>query len=300
MIRAAWPRISAFPKCYVEDLVSRKMDLLDWIGKAPTLGAEGLELYDGFLPSTSPEYLAGLREALARTGQEVGMLCFSPDFAHPDPAERRRQVERQKEAIDLAASLGAGFCRTLSGQRHPGTPLRYGVQWVVEAIQSCLEHAAERGVVLAMENHYKDGYWRWAEFAQKREVFLDIVGQIDSPWFGVQFDPSNAIVSGDDPIALLEEVKDRVVTVHASDRKLAPGARPEDLRRAEGVQGYSSLLEHGEVGRGLNDYDEVFRILASAGFGGWISIEDGLEGMEQMARSVAFLKEKRAMHFAKP
>ena len=48
------------------------------------------------------------------------MLCFSPDFTHPDPAERARQVERQKAAIDLAVRLGTRFCRTLSGQRVPG------------------------------------------------------------------------------------------------------------------------------------------------------------------------------------
>src|SRR2546429_1243331 len=43
-------------------------------------------------------------------------------------------------------------------------------------------HAASRKIVLNMENHYKDGYWLYPEFAQDTEIFLEIIGQIDSPW----------------------------------------------------------------------------------------------------------------------
>ena len=39
---------------------------------------------------------------MEETGQVSSMLCFSPDFTHPDAAERARQVERQKAAIDLS------------------------------------------------------------------------------------------------------------------------------------------------------------------------------------------------------
>ena len=71
-----------------------------------------------------------------------------------------------------------------------------------------------------MENHYKDNYWQYPEFAQKMDVFVEIVEQIDSPWFGVNYDPSNTILAGEDPLVLLERVKHRVVTMHASDRYL--------------------------------------------------------------------------------
>ena len=113
----------------------------------------------------------------------------------------------------------------------------------------------------------------------------------------MQFDPSNATVGGFDPVAFLEKVKHRVVSMHASDRYLAPGATLDDLRAADGGTGYSAKLLHGETGRGLNDYDAIFRILAGVGFAGWISIEDGVNGLDEMARSVAFLKQKRAEHY---
>ena len=51
-----------------------------------------------------------------------------------------------------------------------------------------------------MENHYKDNYWQYPEFAQKMDVFVEIVEQIDSPWFGVNYDPSNTILAGEDPL----------------------------------------------------------------------------------------------------
>jgi sugar phosphate isomerase/epimerase len=234
---------------------------------------------------------------MAATGQVSSMLCFSPDFTHPDHAERRRQVERQQVAIDLAVRLGTRFCRTLSGQRWPGLSRNDGIARAVEGLVRSLDYAAKRGVVLCLENHYKDGTWQYPEFAQPEDIFLEILERVDSPWLGVQYDPSNAIVGGYDPIRFLEQVMPRVVTMHASDRALAPGATLEDLREADGRTGYSDKLRHGEVGQGLIDYDAIFAILARAGYAGWISVEDGVNGLDELQRSVEFLKRKREDHY---
>ena len=85
--------------------------------------------------------------------------------------------------------------------------------------------------------------------------------------------------------------------MHASDRFLLPGHTLDELREIEDAVGYANILQHGEVGRGMNDYDAIFSILADNGFNGWISIEDGMNGMEEMARSVAFLKERVRAHW---
>jgi sugar phosphate isomerase/epimerase len=148
-----------------------------------------------------------------------------------------------------------------------------------------------------MENHYKDGTWQQPEFAQPEDVFLEIIDKIDSPCFGVQYDPSNALVGGYDPLAFLAKVKHRVVSMHASDRYLAPGTTLDELRQADGTIGYSPKLCHGETGKGLNDYDAIFRILSGVGFAGWISVEDGMNGLDELRRSVAFLKEKRQQYY---
>lgn len=119
---------------------------------------------------------------------------------------------------------------------------------------------------------------------------MRIVAAIDSPWFGVNYDPSNAILAGEDPLVVLEAVKDRVVSMHASDRSLLPGHSIADLRAQEDSVGYASILRHGEIGTGLNDFPTIFRILHAAGFTGWVSIEDGVNGLDEMKRSVDFLR----------
>jgi sugar phosphate isomerase/epimerase len=291
-------RIAAFPKCYVDDLCSGRMSLFEWIEMAASVGDEGLEQYDGFLANFDHAYLDTVREALHRHGFVMPMMCYSPDFTHPDPDRRKQEIEGEVKMIEVTAYLGGRFCRILSGQRHPETPLEQGIEWVIEAIEACLPVASEYDIVLAMENHYKDGRWQYPEFAQKREVFLTIIDRItERQHFGVQYDPSNAIVAGDDPIALLELVKDRVVTMHASDRYLKPGTRLEDLRQADGTLGYSPNLCHGEIGKGLNDYDRIFSILWKAGFDGWVSIEDGMNSIDEIRRSADFLKRMRQKYW---
>ena len=47
----------------------------------------------------------------------------------------------------------------------------------------------------------------------------------------------------------------------------------------------------------MNDYDAIFSELTDVGFDGWISIEDGMDGIEQMARSAEFLRRKIASHW---
>lgn len=291
------PRISVFPKYHFDQLVAGEASFEQWIRDAATLGGEGIEHYDGFFQSLDPAGVDPIRRTIEETGQITSMICFSPDFTHPDREERLRQVERQKTAIDLTVRLGARHCRTLSGQRFPGLTREDGIARTLEGIRRSLEYAERHDVVLCMENHYKDGTWRYPEFAQSEDVFLEIIEQIDSPNFGVQYDPSNAFVGGFDPVKFLEKVRHRVVTMHASDRYLAPGATLADLAIGDGATGYASALKHGETGKGLNDYDAIFRLLADVGFSGWISVEAGLNGLDEIARSVEFLKRKRSEYF---
>ena len=289
------PRISVFPKCYFDRLCHGDMEYAAWIRSAATLGAEGLEHYDGFFRSCPAASVVSL---MAETGQVSSMLCFSPDFTHPDATERARQIARQQAAIDLAVTLATKYCRTLSGQRHPGLTRTEGVARTVDALCRSVEYAERHNIVLCLENHYKDGAWEQPEFAQPEEIFLEILERVDSPHLGVQYDPSNALIGGYDPIRFLQTVLPRVVTMHASDRHLAAGATIEELRQSDGTIGYSDKLRHGEIGQGLIDYDAIFRILADAQYSGWISVEDGLNGLDELKRSIAFLKQKRSHYYA--
>jgi sugar phosphate isomerase/epimerase len=279
------------------------MSVFDWIAKARALDADGLEMYDGFFTSLDDAYIDRVGAAIHDAGFAMPMLCCSPDFTNPDVDARMRAVDREAEMIYITRRLGGprAVCRVLSGQRYPQVERKQGLEWAAACIKELLPVAREYDVVLGLENHYKDGFWKYPEFAQKQDVFLELLEAIgDRTHFGVQYDPSNAIVAGDDPIALLEAVAGRVVSMHASDRYLAPGATLEGLRQSDGTLGYSPDLRHGVTGEGLNDYEAIFQILKAHGYNGWISIEDGTNGMDEMARSLAFLRAKVAKYFMEP
>lgn len=294
-------KISAFPKCYLDAISQdRTMTVFQWIEMARSLGAEGLEMYEGFFTSLDNAYIDSVGDAIHGAGFEMPMLCCSPNFTDPDPDARKRAVEHESEMVRVTRRLGGpgAACRVLSGQAYPQVALEQGIEWVLECINAVLPVAREYDVVLAMENHFKDGFWKYREFAQKQDVFLRIVNAIpERKYFGVQYDPSNALVAGDDPIKLLEAVKDRVKTMHASDRYLEPGTRIEELRQADGTLGYPASLKHGVTGKGTNDYDRIFSILKSVNYSGWVSIEDGMNGMEEMGESIDFLKRMRSRYF---
>jgi sugar phosphate isomerase/epimerase len=299
---AAMPlQISAFPKCYLDDIAgARTMSVFDWIEMAKSLDADGLEMYEGFFTSLDPGYLDKVGDAIRSAGFAMPMLCCSPDFTNPDPDARQRAVAHEIEMVRVTRRLGGpgAVCRVLSGQRYPAVDRRQGLEWVIECIEQVLPAAREHDIVLGLENHYKDGFWRYPEFAQKMDVFLELVSAIpDREHFGVQYDPSNAIVAGDDPLELLRRVADRVVSMHASDRYLAGDTTLDELRQSDGTLGYSPNLRHGVTGKGLNDYDTIFRLLAEHGYRGWVSIEDGMNGMEEMAQSLAFLRAMSRKYF---
>ena len=291
------PKLAAFPKLYLEPLCDGSMALMEWIELASTLDIDGLEFYSGFADTRDEGNWGGYRDEVASRGMTIPMLCCSPDFTHPDRQFRDEQVAKEKGWIDMAVGLGAAYCRVLSGQRRPELSRGVGIELTAGCIRECLAYAEEKGVTLILENHYKDGFWKFPEFAQPMDVFCDLLEAVgEHPNFGVNYDPSNTILAGEDPLELLERVKRRVVTMHASDRYLKEGTL-EDLAREEGVEGYASRLAHGEIGKGMNDYDAIFRTLAGAGFDGWISLAAGVDGMDQMERSVGFLRRKISEHF---
>jgi sugar phosphate isomerase/epimerase len=268
------------------------MKVSEWIELAVKLDIDGLEWYAGFLEMEKESNWSLFRKQVEGHGKVIPMMCCSPDFTHPDKTFREQEITKQKRWIDMTYSLGGSYCRVLSGQRRPELSTQDGVKLAAECIESCLPYAQERNITLIIENHYKDDFWEYPEFAQKMEVFCMLVDSIDHPNFGVNYDPSNTYIAGEDPLELLYKISNRVVTMHASDRYLKYGTI-EDLRNEEGGSvGYAKRLSHGEIGKGLNNYDAIFTELKRVGFDGWISIEDGVDGMEQLERSVAFVREK--------
>lgn len=268
------------------------MRVSEWINLACQLDLDGLEWYAGFIEMGNEKNWVRFRREVEEHGKVIPMMCCSPDFTHPDADFRCNEIHKQKRWIDMTHALGGSYCRVLSGQRRPELTVQEGINLAAECIRECLPYAREYEITLVIENHYKDDFWTYPEFAQSMDVFCQLVDAIHDPYFGVNYDPSNAYLAGDDPLELLRRISRRVVTMHASDRYVVEGTL-DDLRREENDSaGYAKRLRHGEIGRGLNDYDAIFSELKRVGFAGWISIEDGVEGMDQLERSVTFVRQK--------
>ena len=294
--------LAVFPKCFLKQLCkTNEMTVDEWLDMASTLDVDGYEFYWGFTPWQDPAALEAIRLKVENQGRSIPMMCYSSDFTSPDREIRRHEVAKQQAAVKATALLGGSYCRVLSGQRRPEVDRTKGIQWVAECIQEVLPIAEKHNVTLILENHYKDDFWSYPEFAQKMDVFLELLEAVGRhPNFGVNYDPSNAIVAGDDPIVLLEHVIDHVVTMHASDRFLEGGTL-DDLISSDKYpqEGYATILQHGIIGQGMNDYDKICSILQKAGFSGWISIEDGVDpavGMEHLSASAQFLRQKMAAY----
>jgi sugar phosphate isomerase/epimerase len=148
-----------------------------------------------------------------------------------------------------------------------------GIRWVVDAVRPLLDHAARHRVLLAFENHYKDYFWDHPDFAQRAETFLEIVHALGPHGLRVNYDTSNQVMIGEDPLAVLAEIQDLVVHVHCSDR-VGPGT-----------------YLHAPAGEGVVDFPAIFSLLQRNGYEGWLSAEyNGPEGLDGLTRALGYIR----------
>jgi sugar phosphate isomerase/epimerase len=139
-----------------------KGDLETNLSRIASMGYDGVEL-----AIRDPNLVdLGLLESLVRkynlhvpaigTGQAWGEEGLS--FTDPDPAIRRKAIERIKSHIPVASRFGAiiiiGLIR---GIVKPGLDVSQAMDWLVEALQQCSDAARPYGIRLALEpiNRYE-------------------------------------------------------------------------------------------------------------------------------------------------
>jgi hypothetical protein len=104
-------------------------------------------------------------------------------------------------------------------------------------------------------------FCKYHEFAQKTEIFVMLLIELMIP-FGINFDPSNAFLAGEDPLSSCG-------VYHIAWLRCMPATdiwkkeHPGSAKRRVGITGCASRLKHGEIGTGLNDYDKIFTELRS-------------------------------------
>ncbi len=240
------------------------------IEKASALGVSGVDLLHrqmdidelGRLDAATHAYCLRLKRHALRCGIDLACLSIHQDFVSPNPAERHKWTAHTEKCLEIAYALGVPCLRISSGRWKtiadfealmkargqepvlPGYTDDDGFKWCIDAIRHCTELAAERGVVLALENH-----WGLSGTPAGQ---LRIIDAINSPWLGALMDTGNFL---EDPYDKLTQIAAKTVFVQA---KTYEG----------GGEFYTLDL----------DNRRIAAILKQAGYSGYVALE--MEGKE--------------------
>ena len=265
-------KLSCLPVSFFADITDGYMSVAEWARMGAAIALDGIDLSILFVQDHSTSGLAALRREIEDSGIGVVMITTYPDFTHPEPVQRKRELALEQETVAVAAALGAEFVRVTAGQAHPDTGREEGITWAVEGLTRLVETTHDLGVTLVYENHGKPGAWEYTDFSEPPDIFLEIARRTADIGLGINFDTGNATSFAKDPVDLLDQVIDRVVTIHASD-----------------TEAYGEL-RHVLLGTGATPYRELFGRLKQAGWDGWICMEEasfqGRQGVEAAARFI--------------
>lgn len=274
-------KLSCLPVSLYDDIFTEKSTVADWIQLGAELGLNAVDFSIKFFPKRDTETINNTRAALEKFNIEACMIACYCDFTHPDAAQRTQELSDLKADIGLAKALGVKFIRVTAGQNHPNIEREAGVRWVTDGFRRALDEAEKQGITLAYENHTKGAPWDYWDFSQPTEIFLEILDALSDTPLGVCFDTANPLVLGEDVLALLEKVIQRIVVLHIFD-----------LRAVR-------IFEPVRVGTGASPIHPIFARLRQAGYEGWFSIEEASRsGRQGFEASIAYVQNawEQALH----
>jgi D-psicose/D-tagatose/L-ribulose 3-epimerase len=236
--------------CYLftERWSDGRLDILD---TARDLGAECFEVVVGDDIDFTPRLTRQRAEALGLT-LTVGPGGLWPtecDISADEPADRAKGLTWHCQQINRAGELGAAaYTGALYG--HPGTvkrrvPPADEYPRTADGLHRLAEHAASRGVVLALEpmSHFR------THIANTPEQIMRLVALADHPNLGVLLDTYHMIPEVRDFGAAIRAVGDRLWGLHACEN------------------------DRGVPGGGLVPWDHVFAALRDISFDSFVLLE---------------------------
>jgi sugar phosphate isomerase/epimerase len=221
--------------------LSPSMTLHDFIDRAAAWDVDAVELTSYYFPPDfTPDYVAGLKRHCHLAGIDVSTTPIRNTFTHPAGPEREREIAHVKRWLDVAADLGSPAIRIFAGDAAKGQAAADARRHCVEAIEACADHAAKRGVFLALENH--------GGVVAEPDGLLEIVRAVESEWFGVNLDTGN--FHGEDPYADLARCLPYAVTVQVKVEMQAKGGPKQEA-----------------------DFGRLVRMVKESGYRGHVTLE---------------------------
>lgn len=268
---------------------SFRTDIKTALEKARACGASGVQIYatTGELApeNLSPEKRRELLDMVNSSGLVISALCGDLGQGFGNREKNPQLIERSKRILDLAKDLETDVVTTHIGvvpadAAHP----RYAV--MQEACHSLAEYADSVEAHFAIETG--------PEVSAVLKGFLD---NLHSRGVCVNLDPANLVmVTGDDPVAAVHNLKDYIVHTHAKDGRKLLDSDPEEIY---GLRPVEEIVQEGEcfvelpLGEGDVDWPRYLQALEDIGYKGFLTIERevGEDPEADIRRAVAFLRQ---------
>ena len=247
---------------------SFRTDIPTSVRKAAECGAQGIQVYSThgeMAPENlSPEKRREFLKLVKDNGLIISALCGDlggGGFIHKDLNKER--VEKSKRILDLAKDLETDIVTTHIGVV-PADPNHDRYKIMQEACHELAEYADSIDAHFAVETG--------PETSAVLKGFLD---SLNSTGVGVNLDPANLVmVTGDDPVGAVHNLKKYIVHTHAKDGKQIFFRDPEIVYgiKKDVIVTDDSFLEV-PLGEGSVDFPKYLAALEEIGYNGFLTIE---------------------------
>lgn len=219
------------------------------------------------------EKTESVKAVLARYSMHVSAFQVTQNHIAADAAQRARDNAYFVKAIELAGRMGVPFIGTCSG-KDGQKPFQTQVDEIVRVYTEQYFPACERNHVRILWEPWPGG----PNIATSPVGFEALFkGFGNSPYVGLQYDPSHLVWQMMDPIQAARDFVDKIYDVHLKDTEI----RWDVLRRC-GINpvNRAQWWRFRIPGMGSINWAEFFTVLQGAGYTGAMSIEheDALYG----------------------
>ena len=207
-----------------------------------------------------------VKTTVRKAGIYVSALQVSQNHIDPDAARRERSTAYFIKAIELAGKLGVPYIGTASG-KDADKPFAKQVDEVVRVYTEKYFPVCEKNKVRILWEPFPLG----ANLATGPMGFEALFkGFGNSPFVGLQYDPSHLVWQMMDPIQTARDFVDKIFDVHLKDTEIRwPMLRRGGINPLDGTRWWRYRLP----GLGSIDWAAFFTVLQDAGYEGAMNVE---------------------------
>jgi len=212
------------------------------------------------------ETIEKVKSGLQKAGIYVSALQVGGAHIDPDANRRARSNASFAKAIEAAGKLGVPNVGTASG-KDESKPFPKQVDEIVRVYNEKYFALCEKYKVRILWEPYPGG----ANLAISPAGFEALFKAFDnSPWVGLQYDPSHLVWQMMDPIQTARDFVDKIHDVHLKDTEIRwPILRKVGINPVDKTRWWRYRLP----GLGSIDWAAFFTVLQDAGYEGAMNIE---------------------------